>query len=524
MDNKRYNSNPPLRRRRTRSESRIDSDEAVKMDTLGERVYADFRTKATETFGHFNESFGHLNESIERYATEAGIDAAIQQLQQKKLQVTDAFNTKRIEVSEALETKKKEVEEVLENIEIKKNEIYEYIYTNLEGIGYDAQPACFITDYVLAFQSFGCALWLAFVAQGFLYSQHWPYITYFLGLGTMSFIGGLLHHVAYNALVFDVNNIDLKLNMNGSSIFDEDENNCINDVNINRAEANRIAKEIVKTENENELKLTKANTDDTNNCYSSDMSLNIDCESRNENLNEQYDDDILSDINHDHKRNNNNNNNDDNNNNNNNNMFETLQMKLRRSASLSSLRSVSPFDFELKDVINTSFEMMDEFVQPKIETMRMFGMELKQAAADKLIETSWRIVLAASSITNFSVISLYCNLYFNASVGMYIIYISAFLYIILGVIAVINMNTFYMMLGFSPCLIGLYFSLSSMSVDYYTQTLAEVSIILLKLSSGIVQAVSYKPSKIYFNHNALAHVIMSGAASMMMVRCIIDLQ
>ncbi|DAZ96835.1 TPA: hypothetical protein N0F65_008266 [Lagenidium giganteum] len=72
-------------------------------------------------------------------------------------------------------------------------------YRDTAGEVWDAQPACFITDYLLAVQCFAFAVYVALVATNEENNVAW-YVTYFVALGISAAFGGLLHHVAFEAL------------------------------------------------------------------------------------------------------------------------------------------------------------------------------------------------------------------------------------------------------------------------------------------------------------------------------------
>nr|CCA17995.1 conserved hypothetical protein [Albugo laibachii Nc14] len=89
-----------------------------------------------------------------------------------------------------------------------------WAYRDATGEEWDAQPACFITDYILGLQCFGFAAYLGFFdserfdqvsidlmrdVTPFRISQRW-YVIYFIALGISAIVGGFLHHVAYEAL------------------------------------------------------------------------------------------------------------------------------------------------------------------------------------------------------------------------------------------------------------------------------------------------------------------------------------
>ncbi|OQR93971.1 transmembrane protein [Achlya hypogyna] len=75
---------------------------------------------------------------------------------------------------------------------------FNWAYSNLGGEEWDCQPACIITDYILALQCFVFLVYLTFMT-GYLNEQsHW-YVLYFFAMGTTALVGGFLHHVAFKA-------------------------------------------------------------------------------------------------------------------------------------------------------------------------------------------------------------------------------------------------------------------------------------------------------------------------------------
>lgn len=87
-------------------------------------------------------------------------------------------------------------------------------YRDATGEEWDAQPACYKTDYMLGLQCFGFATYLGSFdferfdevsidamrdVIPFKISQRW-YVIYFFALGISAIVGGFLHHVAYDSL------------------------------------------------------------------------------------------------------------------------------------------------------------------------------------------------------------------------------------------------------------------------------------------------------------------------------------
>ncbi|ETO74307.1 hypothetical protein F444_09922 [Phytophthora nicotianae P1976] len=74
-----------------------------------------------------------------------------------------------------------------------------WAYRDATGEEWDAQPACFITDYLLAIQCFAFAVYIGLFAATDKGDLAW-YLMYFMALGISAALGGLLHHVAFEAM------------------------------------------------------------------------------------------------------------------------------------------------------------------------------------------------------------------------------------------------------------------------------------------------------------------------------------
>lgn len=268
-----------------------------------------------------------------------------------------------------------QVDEMMESVK-------QWVYRNLLGEEWDTQPACIITDYVLAFQSFAFAAYIAYsyersipsLEQAQLWSFLNPksptwYLLYFIALGTSAGVGGFLHHVAYKA----------------SSLF------C---------------------KNEKGTKQSPATTD---------------------------------------------------------------QMQ-----------------------------------------QRLFGFYMNRTTADSIIVTAWRIVLGFSLCSNFALFALAASNYLSEDMAWTIISVAATVYAILAVWAVINMATFFLLLGFIPTFFfGLITSVLALEWGF-SAPFNELVVYLLKLTSGIIQGLVICPNPKFFNHNAFSHVMLSVAATFML--------
>jgi hypothetical protein len=104
-----------------------------------------------------------------------------------------------------------------------------WAYKDTMGEEWDAQPACFITDYLLAVQCFGFVAYITLYASDTTNDNPW-FLIYFAALGTSAAFGGLLHHVAFEALS-DIADAKKKSLVQTARVFG---------VNLNRKTVDRI--------------------------------------------------------------------------------------------------------------------------------------------------------------------------------------------------------------------------------------------------------------------------------------------
>ena len=146
-------------------------------------------------------------------------------------------------------------------------------------------------------------------------------------------------------------------------------------------------------------------------------------------------------------------------------------------------------------------------------TVPFLGISMNQKTLDNWIDASWRIVMSFSMLSHLALFVISCE---NT---MYSWIISgAFCYILFGIYAVVKKNTIFILVGFLPPLFFLGYNfctaLSTQSALY------GIVALILSLASGIVQSLGVSPSKRFFNHNALSHVILSGSAFFMLLSTI----
>eukprot|EP00735_Rhodelphis_limneticus_P003323 TRINITY_DN14785_c0_g1::TRINITY_DN14785_c0_g1_i1::g.30227::m.30227 TRINITY_DN14785_c0_g1::TRINITY_DN14785_c0_g1_i1::g.30227 ORF type:complete len:596 (-),score=104.66,Tubulin_C/PF03953.12/0.15 TRINITY_DN14785_c0_g1_i1:344-2131(-) len=94
-----------------------------------------------------------------------------------------------------------------------------WTWVDPSGVTWDAQPACFLTDYVLSLQCFAFAAALHWVEYLPWQANHtlsiegatsaWWYCGYFIASGLASLCGAIVHHVAYDALTLQAKHRDV---------------------------------------------------------------------------------------------------------------------------------------------------------------------------------------------------------------------------------------------------------------------------------------------------------------------------
>lgn len=237
-----------------------------------------------------------------------------------------------------------------------------WAYRDMTGEEWDAQPACFITDYLLAVQCFAFAVYVALFAANEQGHSTW-YLIYFVAMGISAALGGLLHHLAFEAL---------------------------------RSMVHKQEKSLVKT-------------------------------------------------------------------------------------------------------------------------ARIFGLHLRRATVDRVIDLLWRVVLGCSILSNFALLSLAASRYLPESWAYSIVLVAATVYAVLAIWASINLSAVFLTAGFLPVLVFGAVA-SSMAFDWqWSHSSNELLVYIIKLTGGLIQGLVWCPNKDKFNHNALSHVFLSLAATLMLV-------
>lgn len=170
---------------------------------------------------------------------------------------------------------------------------------------------------------------------------------------------------------------------------------------------------------------------------------------------------------------------------------------------------------------HVAFEAMRGFKDKKTDSLvqraKVFGFHFKRSTVDGCIDILWRIVLGFSILTNFALLSLAASRYCDESWAYSIIIVAGTLYIALAIWASINMHVLFLFVGYLPPMIFGAVT-SAMAFDWqWSHPSNEMLVYVLKLGSGLVQGLIVSPSKSSFNHNALSHVILSLAATFMLV-------
>ncbi|TMW62780.1 hypothetical protein Poli38472_005398 [Pythium oligandrum] len=159
----------------------------------------------------------------------------------------------------------------------------------------------------------------------------------------------------------------------------------------------------------------------------------------------------------------------------------------------------------------------DEKKKDLIKTARVFGVHWNRKTVDRVIETTWRIVLGMSILNNFALLSLALSRYLNEAWAFTVICFAGACYIALAVYASIKMHVIFLMAGYLPALVfGAVASVMAFNWEW-SHSSNELLVYVLKLGSGLVQGLVVSPSHHTFNHNALSHVMLSVAATFMLV-------
>ncbi|TDH67228.1 hypothetical protein CCR75_002166 [Bremia lactucae] len=152
-----------------------------------------------------------------------------------------------------------------------------------------------------------------------------------------------------------------------------------------------------------------------------------------------------------------------------------------------------------------------------VHTARVFGIKLSRANVDKMIEILWRFVLACSIFTNFALLSLAASRHLPETWAYLIIGLAAVLYVVLAVWASMSMHAVFLFAGFIPVILfGPVACFMTWNWEW-SHSSNELLVYGIKLVGGLIQGLVWAPSKDKFNHNALSHVFLSLAATLMLI-------
>ncbi|TYZ66010.1 hypothetical protein PybrP1_004468 [[Pythium] brassicae (nom. inval.)] len=170
---------------------------------------------------------------------------------------------------------------------------------------------------------------------------------------------------------------------------------------------------------------------------------------------------------------------------------------------------------------HVAFAAMRAFADKQTDSLvlraEVFGFHVQRGTVDRFIDALWRIVLGFSILTNFALLSLAASRYLSESWAYSIIAVAGTAYIALAIWASINMHVLFLFVGYLPAMVFGAVT-SAMAFDWeWSHSSNELLVYVLKLGSGLVQGLIVSPSKSTFNHNALSHVILSLAATFMLV-------
>lgn len=288
-----------------------------------------------------------------------------------------------------------------------------YMYQNARGEFWDAQPACFITNYIVATQFFFCACFVLSWAHPedftptlynvlFRSSRGW-YALYFLAVAVTACAGGAVHHLAYKAMTI----CDRSNHRQASSSSDT-----------------RMLKDISSTTRQDVTKVPG-------------------------------------------------------------------------SATL------------LKDASGSGC------LEPRHATLQTL---------ETIMTGAWRIVLGSSSLSHLALVAISVVNATIASpeapvIAVTLIAAAAACYLIFGIYSSIQMNTVFMLVGFLPAC-GFLAVTSTMALGESWGHLHSLAALVCKLGSGVVQSCALSPSATFFNHNALAHLLLSLAGVFMMCQVV----
>ncbi|RLN87366.1 hypothetical protein BBJ28_00001430 [Nothophytophthora sp. Chile5] len=152
-----------------------------------------------------------------------------------------------------------------------------------------------------------------------------------------------------------------------------------------------------------------------------------------------------------------------------------------------------------------------------VQTARIFGVNVNRTTVDQMIDVLWRIVLACSILTNFALLSLAASRHLPEAWAYSIIFVAAIVYTALAVWASVSMHTVFLFAGFMPVMVfGPIASFMTWNWEW-SHSSNELLVYCVKLVGGLIQGLVWCPSKDKFNHNALSHVFLSMAATLMLI-------
>lgn len=153
----------------------------------------------------------------------------------------------------------------------------------------------------------------------------------------------------------------------------------------------------------------------------------------------------------------------------------------------------------------------------KTETAQVFGVDFQRKTVDRFIDISWRLVLGFSILNNFALLSLALSRYLSEAWAYSVIIVAASIYVGLAIWASISMHVLFLFVGYMPAMIfGAIASVTAFDWQW-SHPSNELLVYVLKLASGLVQGLIVSPSNDKFNHNALSHVMLSVAATFMLI-------
>ncbi|RHY34701.1 hypothetical protein DYB32_000735 [Aphanomyces invadans] len=153
-------------------------------------------------------------------------------------------------------------------------------------------------------------------------------------------------------------------------------------------------------------------------------------------------------------------------------------------------------------------------LDPAKTSKRVFGIYLQQSSVDTCLAWVWRFCLGFTTLTNFALVAAPASRYLNDQLSELTIWVAGFGYSLVGAAAFVKMQSSIMLLGFLP---PMFFGSISAIATLSEGWLLELLVLLFILTGGLVQAVEASPSQKHFNHNALAHVLLSASATAMIM-------